>query len=192
MGRNLWISGLFVSFAIMTGCAIVMAVPPSASLGPPVKSPSPVEKNAWLKTVEITDSVLSDKELTASLENTLTNNLLKYMREGRYFRRIELLPGKMQADDYVLQFRFDRYRETRKFPPHPFWEPSYSVLVSTHSAILTIATPDGQIIQEVSASVEEEHIAMTHSIDGNNGMKPRTGFIGELLRKAVLPTNPVP
>ena len=192
MGRNLWISGLVVSFATMTSCAIVMAVPPSASLGPPVKSPSSVEKNAWLKKVEITDSVLSDKEMKASLENTLTNNLLKYMREGRYFKTIESLPGQPHSEDYILQFRFDRYRETRRFPPHPIWEPSYSVLISTYSAILTIARPDGQIIQEVTASVEEEHIAMTHSVEGNNGLKPRTGIIGDLLRKAVLPTNPVP
>lgn len=189
---KLLLSSLVACLAIMTGCAIVMAVPPSASLGPPVKSPSPVEKNAWLKKVEIIDSVLIDNEIKASLENTLTNNLLKYIREGRYFKTIESLPGQPHSEDYILQFRFDRYRETRRIPPQPAWEPTYSVLISTYSAILTITRPDGQIIQEVSSSVEEEHIAMTYSVKGNNGLKARTGFIGELLRKALLPTNPVP
>jgi len=180
------IISLFACFAIMSGCGegMVRSLPPSATLGPPANSFGPVEKNAWLMKVQITDSAGEDKW---GLEGTLTNNLLRFLREGRYFRRIELLPGKPQADDYVLQFRFDRYQPTQLRGRGPYR------LSSDLSATLTITTPDGQMLKEAHSSVMEEHAFIYLSfVREKNGWKARTAIIEDLLGKALHATNPAP
>jgi hypothetical protein len=139
-----------------------------------------VQADAWLKRVEITDAEIGDQAQREQLENTLTNNLLQFLREGKYFRRIELLPGNPHPGDPVLQFRFNRYRQGRHLK-----------LLSTYdtsdvSATLNVTQADGEFVNEVTASVKEEHLVgmMTAEEAIPSGMRARSQVIEELLEKA--------
>ena len=178
-------SALLVCASLLVGC---ITLPPTASLNPPTNSLGPVEKNAWLKRVEITDSEMGQPENKENLENTLTNNLLRFLRDGRYFKRMDLLPGKPQTEDYVLQFRFDRYRQTRTQKGF-----GYFVDASDLSATLTITHPDGQLVKEVKFDIKEEHgISSLEARALPSGMRARTQIVEELLRKALFAPSPIP
>src|SRR5690349_933319 len=60
-------------------------LPPTASFNPPTNSLSRVEAHAWLKRVEITDPEMTGFEPIAQIENTLTNQLWRFLRDGKYF-----------------------------------------------------------------------------------------------------------
>jgi hypothetical protein len=150
-------TGIFSSLLIPLTMASCITLPPSASLNPPSNTLGPVQKNAWLKRVEITDSEMGHPENKENLENTLTNNLLRFLRDGRYFKKTDLLTGKPQPEDYVLQFRFDRYRQTRNLKGISYFD------ASDLSATLMITHPDGQLVKEVKSDIKEEHLISSMS-----------------------------
>jgi hypothetical protein len=178
-------SRITILLVCATVCAGCMTLSPSASFDPPRNTMSPVQANAWLKRVEITDTEMSDQERKERLENTLTNNLLRFLRDGRYFQRIDLLPGKPQPEDPVLQFQFDRYRQERYLKVIQYYD------ASDLSATLTITHPDGQLVKEVKASIKEEHPVPPLSVESAlpSGMGARTQVTEELLRKALVEPN---
>jgi hypothetical protein len=147
-----------------------------------------VQTNAWLKRVEITDVEMGYQNRKAQLENTLTNNLLRFLRDGKYFRRIDLLPGTPQPEDHVLHFQFERYQQERILKGLGNYD------ASDLSATLTITHPDGQIVKQVKASIKEEHPVLPYSPEAAfpSGMVARTQVIEELLRKALFEPNSVP
>ena len=179
------VSVLLVCATLFSGC---MTLPPSASLNPPSNTLGPVQTNAWLKRVEITDAEMGYQDHKAQLENTLTNNLLRFLRDGKYFRRIDLLPGAPQAGDHVLHFQFDRYQQERTLRGLENYD------ASDLSAALTVTHPDGQIVKQVKASIKEEHPVLPDSPEATfpSGMGARTQLIEELLRKALFEPTPVP
>lgn len=181
------VSVLFVCTLLVAGCS-VDRLPPTASLNPPSNTMGPVKATAWLKRVEITDGEMGYQELKEQLENTLTNNILRFLREGKYFRRVELLPGKPQPEDRVLQFRFNRYREERN--PCCFG-PRRSALqrdyTSDMAAVLTVTHQDGQLVREVTASSMEYWWA-----GDSSSLRTRTLFIENLLEKALFAPHPGP
>ena len=168
--------------------ASCMTLPPSASLNAPSNRLAPVKSTAWLKHVAITDSELDDRERKLQVEVTLTNNLLRFLRDGKYFHKAELLPGKPQPDDLILLFEFDRYRQQR------YVKVFHSSDTSDLSATLTISRPDGQIVKKVTASLKEEHEVAPFSPQAAlpSGMEARTQVIEELLWKALITPNPGP
>ena len=168
--------------------ASCMTLPPTASFNPPTNSLGSVEANAWLKRVEITDVEMARPESRAQIENALTNNLLRFLRDGKYFRKVELLPGKPQSEDLVLRFVIDRYRQERYLKVLTYYD------ASDFSATLTLTRPDGQLVKEVQASVKEEHMISTMSTQAAlpSGMAARTQLVEELLQKALFPPNPAP
>ncbi|MEI8014823.1 MAG: hypothetical protein WCH20_08300 [Nitrospira sp.] len=141
-----------------------------------------------MKRVEISDSEMGHLENKENLENTLTNNLLRFLRDGRYFKIIDLLPGKLQPEDYVLQFRFDRYRQTRNLKGIQYFD------ASDLSATLMITHQDGQLVKEVKSDIKEEHGISSLSEEAAlpSGMRARTQIIEELLGKALFAPSPVP
>jgi hypothetical protein len=147
-----------------------------------------VEKTAWLKRVAITDAEMGYPENRGNLENTLANNLLRFLRDGKYFKRVELLPGRPQAEDYVLQFQFNRYRQSRNLKGIQYYDSS------DLSATLTITHPDGQLVKEVKSDLKEEHgiSSMSEEAGLPSGMRARTQIVEELLEKALFAPNPVP
>ena len=179
----------------MTACAVCatvfagcMTLPPSASLNPPSNRSGPVDSNAWVKKVKITDPEMDDQERKEQVENTLTNNLLRFLRDGKYFRNVELFPGKLQPEDLVLLFQFDRYRQTR------YAKVFHSSDASDLSAILAITRPNGQLVKEVKAAIKEEHPVAPFSPEAAlpSGMGARTQVIEELLQKAIFVPTPGP
>lgn len=176
---------LILCTTLVAGC---VTLPPSASFNPPSNTQGPVDANAWLKRVEITDTEMGYQENKAHVENTMTNNLLRFLREGKYFRKVELLPGKPQPEDQVLHFQFDRYRQER------YLKVLITYDASDLSATLTITHPDGQRIKEVKSSIKEEHPVAPLSAEAAlpSGMSARTQVIEELLRKALFAANIAP
>jgi len=184
-GMSSRVSALLVCATLLAGC---VTLPPTASFNPPSNTLGPVEANAWLKRVEVTDAEMGFQDLKEQLENTLTNNLLRFLREGKYFRKVELLPGKPQPEDHVVQFQFDRYRQER------YLKGLSSFDASDLAATLTITHSDGQLVTEVRASLKEEHMVAPLSEEAAlpSGMRARTQLIEELLTKALLAPNPGP
>lgn len=184
------VRALIVCTMLFAGCASVDMRPPTASLNPPSNTLGPVKATAWLKRVEITDGEMRYQELKEQLENTLTNNILRFLREGQYFRRVELLPGNPQPEDRVLQFRFDRYRAERN---PDFFVPRRRTLrkdfTSDLSAVLTVTHPNGQVVREVIASSIED--SWTRGWP-NLRLRARTLFIEDLLEKALFAPHPGP
>jgi len=180
------VSILLVCATLFVGC--VNTLPPSASFNPPSNTLGPVQTNAWLKRVEITDTEMGYQDRKAQLENTLTNNLLRFLRDGKYFRRVDVLPGKPQPEDHVLHFRFERYQQERTLKVFQTYDSS------DLSATLTMTHPDGQFVKEVKASIKEEHPVPPLSPEAAfpSGMGARTQVIEELLRKALFEPNLVP
>jgi len=168
---------------LFSGC---ITLPPSASLNPPSNRLGTVAANAWLNKVEIVDPEMDDQEIKAQVENTLTNNLLRFLRDGKYFRCIDLLPGKPQPDDLVLHVRFERYRQTR------YTKVMHSSDVSDLSATLRIGRPDGQGNVEVQSEIIEKHSVAPFSVEAAlpSGMKARTQLIEDLLHKGLSAYNP--
>ena len=168
---------------IFAGC---MTLSPSASLNPPSNRSGPIDASAWVRHVEITDPEMDDQERKKQLENTLTNNLLRFLRDGKYFRKVELFPGTLQSEDFILQFQFDRYRQKR------YTKALYSSDASDLSATLVITRPNGQLVKEAKADINEEHPVAPLSPEAAlpSGMGARTQVIEELLRKALfVPTT---
>lgn len=147
----------------------------------------PVQGNAWLKRVEITDAKMDDQDARARLENTLTNNLLRFLRDGKYFLHIDVLPGKPQPEDQVLHFQFDRYQQERNLKGLQSYD------ASDLSATLTVTHPDGRLIKEVKAGIREEHPVSGLSPEATfpSGMGARTQVIEQLLRRALVGSEPV-
>ena len=174
-----------VCATIFAGC---ITLPPSASLNPPSNRSGTVDSNAWVKKVEITDPEMDDQERKEQVENTLTNNLLRFLRDGKYFRNVELFPGKPQPEDLVLLFQFDRYRQMRHAKVF------HSSDSSDLSGTLAITHPNGQLIKEVKAGINEEHPVAPLSPEAAlpSGMVARTQVIEELLRKALFVPTPGP
>ena len=176
-----------VCATVFAGCTSI-PLPPSASLNLPDNRSGTVNSNAWVKHVEITDPAIEDQEQRKQVENTLTNNLLRFLRDGKYFRKVELFPGQLQPEDLALQFQFDRYRKTR----------SAKVLQSFDgsdlSGTLIITRPNGQLVKEVKAVINEEHPVVPYSSEVYfpSGMEARTQIIEELLRKALFVPTPGP
>lgn len=171
--------------SVLASC---MALRPSASLNPPNNRLTHVKSTAWLKQVLITDSELDNQEHKLQLETTLTNNLLRFLRDGKYFVNVELLPGKPQPDDIILLFEFDRYRQKR------YAKVFHSSDTSDLSATLTISRPDGQVVKNVSTSLKEEHAVAPFAPQATfpSGMAARTQVIEDLLQKALMASIPGP
>lgn len=179
------VSILLVCSTLFAGC---VTLPPTASLNPPTNTVGPVEANAWLKRVEITDAEMGYQDRKEQLEITLTNNLLRFLRQGKYFRKVELLPGKPQPEDHVVQFQFDRYRQER------YLKGLQNFDASDLAGTLKITHSDGQLVKEVKASVKEEHVVAPMSEEAAlpSGMRARTQLIEELLTKALVAPNSGP
>lgn len=160
----------------LAGC---MTLPPTASFNPPTNSLGSVEANAWLKRVEITDAEMARPESRAQIENALTNNLLRFLQDGKYFRKVELLPGKPQSEDLVLRFVIDHYRQERYLKVLTYYD------ASDLSAAVTLTRPDGQLVKEVQASVKEEHAIGALSTEAAlpSGMAARTQLVEEFLQR---------
>lgn len=174
---------LLIYMAFIAGC---MTLQPSTSLHPPSNRGRHLEMNAWLKTVEITDPEITDTKQKEQISITLTNNLLRFLREGKYLRKVELLPGNPQPEDVVLLFQFDRYRQRRSAQ---VFQSSDS---SDVSGMLILTRADGHFIKEVRASLKEEHPVDIFSTEAAlpSGMAARTYVIEELLWKALSALQP--
>ncbi len=132
-------AGICSSLLIPLAMGSCITMSPTASLNPSSNRLGPVQTNAWLKRVEITDAEMGYQNRKAQLENTLTSNLLRFLRDGKYFRRIDLLPGKPQPEDHVLHFQFERYQQERTLKSFQNYD------ASDLSATLTITHANGQL-----------------------------------------------
>lgn len=171
----------------VTGGCFRHALPPTASLDPPVAELGTVAADLWVSQIEIEDSGFESRwnwTKKADVQTQLTANLVKFLRSGRYFRRVELLPGNPKPEDLILNLRFHRYLQTRVV-----WDHSDH---SDLSATLRIARFDGKQSAEASS---EFHLAQSYQLHWIDYSKPgpkmggsvaRTRLI-ELLLERVLP-----
>ena len=173
---------VFCTVLCSAGC---LTLPPSASLNPPIPPAHSLGCNAWLRRVEISDPEIDQKK-REQLEISLSNNLLRFLREGRYFLKVEMLPGQPQAADCVLRFRFDRYGQERRLKGLIYFD------ASDLSATLSVSRPGGEIVKEVKARAYEEHPVDPFSPESAlpSGMGARTDLIEDLLRQLSSASDP--
>ena len=175
---------IFWGCLAFTGC--VSTLPPTVSFNSPANFLGMVEANAWLDRVEITDEEVTPLEPRTPIENALTNHLWRFLLDGKYFRRVELLPGTPQPEDLVLKFVFHRSQRKKRSAYRASYE------VSDLSASLTLLRSDGTVVREVRGNVEEKSALTSTREIWPGGMKARTQLVEELLQKALWPKNPIP
>ena len=95
-----------------------------------------IDKKVWLSKVKILDPSVSDKEIT---EESLSINIIEYIRERKSFREVNFLPGKVGENDLILKFQFDKY-EIRNYSGKLIIEDSHGSLIAE-----TKSRTDGQM-----------------------------------------------
>lgn len=179
---------LILGCIVLAGCGSMPSPSLTVSFASPTNSLGIVEAHAWIKRVEITGQEVTSLESRAQLENALTNHLWRFLLDGKYFRKVELLPGTPQPEDLVLKFVFDRYqrKEGRVYR-------SYSYEDLDLSASLTLLRSDGTVVREVRSDVKNRYVVGAPWRGGQPGStKARTQLVEELLQKALWLKNPVP
>lgn len=188
-----WRIGLaIIGVLFLSGC---VTLPRGTGLYKATPISNTIDKKAWLSKVEILDASVKDKSVT---EDSLTSNILEYLQEGRYFKEVNLLPGKVDEKDLVLRFQFDRYQQKRSV--HPDYFPTAlltatlyiwfggPIFIDSSSLSSKLAVEDSHrtLITEVSSQVNEQHNVSFWSPEYilPSGIEARTSIIKELLSKA--------
>lgn len=177
---------LVLVLLLSVGCS--WSLPPTASFESPAYRARSIAATAWLKKVKVTDQGWAHPESRTLIENALTNNLVRLIRETNYFRQVELLPGTVQPDDRVLQFEFTRYRQVRKTGGFRYYD------VSDLAGVLMVSDAKGQTIKTVDTEVQEQHPVGRGGQDDifPSGTRARTQLIEKLLWKALSESIPSP
>jgi hypothetical protein len=176
--------------AILT--ASCTTVPRGTGLTVPEVVERPVAHRAWLEGVRIADVAVNDR---STVEDSLTANLLEYLREGAYFTSIDLAPGSMQPDDLVLHFELDRYEQVRR--PHGAYFPAAILTATLYiwcggpiftdssdlSGSLVVRDVNEVMLANATASVRERHSVSLYSPEYAlpSGIDARTKLVRELL-----------
>lgn len=185
---------VFIFLLLMVGCT---TIPPGTSLGKPKLADHVLAKKAWLAKVEILDPSLTDKK--EIVESSLTVAVQEFVREGKFFSDISLLPGRIGSEDVLLNLQFHRY--TQKRSPHPAYFPAAiltltlyiwfggPIFVDTSDlyGTATIRNPSGEILAKATSETREEHNVSFWSMEYvfPSGLEARTASVGDLLGKVV-------
>lgn len=166
---------LFYFVLFVPGCMTV-PVPVGTGLSQASPTGSTLDKKVWLSRVAILDSSIDDKSI---IEESLTVNLLEYLQEGRYFKAVNILPGKVAEKDLILRFQFDQYQQKR--------DHFRATDISNLTGKLIIEDSFGSIITEVESQVNEKHPVPAWSPRTHfpSGIEARTSIINDLLKKAI-------
>lgn len=194
---TLYRTSLALGLVFLVGC---VSIPAGTSLDPPIFSSQALPQKAWINTVKITDSSVSNPVV---LEDSLRGNLKSYIQSAGYFRQFDSLPGKTAPDDLVLNFHFDAYQQERSI--HPAYFPlaiatltfyiwfggPIAVDKSYLSGNLEIFDGVGHGLLSVSSTIKEKHNVSVWSPDYAlpSGIKARTELIEALLSKAKAEIN---
>jgi hypothetical protein len=176
------------------GC---MTVPSGAGLLPAKRATNSLNGGAWLAKVSIQDPQLTNRDV---VEESLTLAVLQYVGDAGYFARVNPLPGKPRAGDYLLRIVVDRYRQERSV--HPAYFPAAFFTLTFYiwfggpivrdsidlAGTLTVETADGTRLTEVTDSRRERHNVSIWSPQYvlPSGIQGRTEFFEALLDKAVV------
>jgi len=183
---------LVLCLLALSGC---VTLPAGTGLNAPIHSENALPRKAWIGTVKIADDSVKNRPV---VEDSLRGNIMTYLQEGGYFLETSSLPGKVAADDLVLDFRFDHYIQKRT--PHPAYFPLALVTMtfyiwfggpifvdeSSLSGVLEIHNGSGKSIGNVISQLHEEHNVSLWSPEYAlpSGIKARTSLIQELISKA--------
>ena len=167
-------------------------MPPGAGLNRAGPINSRINKDAWVSKVTITDPSVKNSRV---LEEALTLNILKFIREGNYFNSINFLTDNAKGDDLILSFQFDRYELKRT--PHPAYFPLALITftlyiwfggpiyndVSNLSGQITIKNKSGNVVSNISSKITEKHSVSLWSPQYAfpSGIKERTKFVKKLI-----------
>ena len=190
--RNWRIGLVIIGILFISGC---VTLPRGTGLYKATPISNSIDKKVWLLKVVILDPSVDKK---SSIEDSLTSNILEYLQEGRYFKEVNLLPGKVDEKDLVLRFQFDRYQQKRAV--HPAYFPTAFLTATLYiwfggpifidssslSGKLTVEDSHSTLITGVSSQVNEEHNVSFWSPEYAlpSGIEARTSIIKELLSKA--------
>jgi len=184
---------LFFFSTTITGC-ITVPVGTGLSRANPVSNGT--DRKVWLSKVDILDVFVRDKNV---VEESLTVSVFEYIKEGMYFKDVNLLPGKVGDEDFILHFQFDSYQQKRSL--HPAYFPAAFFTLTLYiwfggpivndssylSGILEVEDSRGSRITKVDHSVSERHGVSLWSSEYAlpSGIKARTLIVKELLNKAI-------
>lgn len=172
-----------------------MTLPAGTGLNVPSRAEKTLPRKAWIGTVKIADDSVKNRPV---VEDSLRGNISTYVQDAGYFLETNNLPGKVADDDFVLDFRFDRYIEKRS--THPAYFPLALITMTFYiwfggpifvdesnlSGVLDVHDGTGKLIVNVSSQLHEEHNVSLWSLEYAlpSGIEARTSLIQDLLRKA--------
>ncbi len=182
-----------ISLLISTSGCVNM--PPGASLDRASPVYDSINRDAWISEIQITDPLIKDSSI---IEESLALNILEYIREGNYYKNINLIPGQIEEEDLILSFQFDHYQLRRT--PHPAYFPLAILTFTLYiwfggpicndvinmSGQLTIKNLSGEVVTDVIANINEKHSVSLWSPEYTfpSATKGRTQLIKRLLDKS--------
>lgn len=184
---------LAILFTISTsGC---MTMPPGSSLGRANPIYNSINNDVWISEIKITDPSIDD---SSAVEESLALNILEYIRQGNYFKNVNLIPGQIKEEDLILSFQFDHYQLRRT--PHPAYFPLAMLTLTLYiwfggpiyndvlniSGQLTVKSFSGHVVSNVEDKLNEKHSVSLWSSEYlfPSGIKERTQLIKRLLDKS--------
>jgi len=194
LGRVLALCSV-LAIQLLSGCAVTAGglYDPNRD---PLSSEHRIQHTAWLARVEALDANPADKRV---LEDSLTLDLLGYLESADYFRSVRILSGQVPPDDYVLRFRFARFRQT--WIMHPLYFPAVVATLGIYqfaggpvfretsrlSATLAITHADGSSLVVVHSDIDKgENLSMYWRTTGRCGtVDARTSVVRDLMEKAI-------
>lgn len=105
---------------LRAGLAVALAAAGCVSAPPPLAAPAPapvtIPHGAWVAPVVFADPEFSEKG-RLDTGRAFTLDVATLVADGKYFARVNRLPGKPKPDEYVLHVRFDRFQSVRTLGP---------------------------------------------------------------------------
>jgi hypothetical protein len=134
------------------------------------------------------------------VEDSLRANIAVFLQESGYFLETSTLPGKVNPEDLLLDFRFPRFRQELSI--HPAYFPAALITLTFYiwfggpvsvdecdlSGILTVKDGNGRLLVESNAEIRERQNLSIYSgpMFLPSGLSARTTLVHDLARKSSL------
>lgn len=185
-----------VSLLCVTALSGCVSLPPGTSLKSGERAGSSMPRKAWVASVKVTDPAVTNQRV---VEDSLRANIAVFLQESVYFSVTSTLPGKVNPEDLVLDFRFPRFWQERSV--HPAYFPAALITLTFYiwfggpvavdeyelSGVLMVKDGTGKLLAESSTQVQERQNVSIYNDAAilPSGLAARTSVVQELVMKSI-------
>ncbi|MGH8592056.1 MAG: hypothetical protein ACREXX_22910 [Gammaproteobacteria bacterium] len=149
-----------------------------------------------MASVKVTDPAVTNQRV---VEDSLRANIAVFLQESGYFLNTSTLPGMVNPEDLVLDFRFSRFWQERSV--HPAYFPAALITLTLYiwfggpvhvdeyelSGSLTVKDGKGQILAESIAQAQDRQNISIYNDAAvlPSGVSARTTVVQEMIQKSI-------